>query len=377
MAGRSRSVGIISLLAVFLVSAKSFALPYAYPAVRYVSPLGESLGGMTVPISDETGNALFNNPAALSRNTQFKAEYLNLNIDGNTNLFSNISSVTSFPSLGGFTSTLNDNTNTVFSGGFGNLTALSWGGLGVGVLIQDRVRSYSDGTNVHYEAQSDFIPAVGYGAALARGIMRVGYSIQFVNETRGSSQAASDSSAAYLSGIPQGKGLSHTAAMNFVFPFTYTPTFSIIARNLFGMRFQSGALMSRAKNPSGLLSNQEMSVDASFNFVTRISGPVKSLWYFQATDMTGTTSMKVFDRLSFGLDFSLSPAVDLRFGLNSTRISAGIGYRSPGSEIGVAYYQDPSPYPSISATDTRLALQYKVYFQDRNVRDREAEGKAR
>lgn len=377
MKARSAGTGIFLMIAAQFFAAEGFALPYSYPAVRYMSPLGESLGGMTVPIQDETGNALFNNPAALARNTQFKAEPLNLNIDGNMNLFSNISSTTSFPSLGGFTGTLNANPGTVFSGGFGNLTAVSFGGLGAGILIQDRVRGYSDGTNVSYQSQSAFIPAVGYGAALARGIMRVGYSIQYVNETSGSATTASNSSAAWLSGLAQGKGLSHTASMNFVFPFTYTPTFSIVARNLFGMRFQPGALMSRAKNPSGLLANQEMSVDASFNFMTRISGPVKSLWYFQAVDLTGTTYMKVFDRLSFGLDFSLSPAVDLRFGLNSTRFSAGIGYRSPGSEIGVAFYQDPSPYASISATDTRLALQYKVFFQDRNVRDRDAEGRGK
>jgi hypothetical protein len=360
-----------------LLGSVASALPYQYPAVRYVSPLGESLGGMTLPLSDEIGNSLFNNPAALARNTKFKAEYLNLNIDGNTNLFSSISSVPSFFSLGQFTTTLNTDPNQVYSGGFGNLTALSWGGLGVGVLIQDRVRSYSDGSTVSYESLSQVIPVVGYGLSLARGLMRVGYSIQYVNETSGTGQAPSDSSAAYLSGINQGKGLSHTASVNFVFPFQHIPTLSFVARNVFGMRFQSGSLLSRAKSPVGTPSDQELAVDAAFNFMSRISGPMKSFWYLQMQDVFGKTHLGVFDRLSLGIDFNLSQAVSLRIGLNKTRLSGGIGYHSPGSEIGLAYYQDQSPFTALSATDTRIALQYKIFFQDQNVRDRDAENKAR
>jgi hypothetical protein len=143
------------------------------------------------------------------------------------------------------------------------------------------------------------------------------------------------------------------------------------------MRFQSGSLMSRAKSPIGTPANQNLSVDAAFNFMSRISGPLKSNWYFQMQDVFGQTKMGVFDRLSLGIDFNLSQAVSLRFGLNKTRLSGGIAYRSPGSEIGLAYYQDQSPFTTIGETDTRIALQYKIFFQDQNVRDRESENKAR
>jgi hypothetical protein len=378
MGARMRMIkwSVVSGMAGLLGSVTVFALPYSYPAVRYVSPHGASLGGMTVPLSDEIGNALFNNPAALGRSSRFRAEFLNLNLDGNTNLLSNLTTVPSFFSLGGYTGTLNQNPGAVFSGGFGNLTALSFGGFGVGVLIQDRVRAYSDGSQVHYESRSHLIPAVGYGISLARGVMRIGYSLQYVNEVSGTGQAPANSSAAFLGGIREGRGISHTLGMNLVFPFQYIPTVSLVARNLFGTRFQSGALMSRATNSSGTPPAQEMTVDAAFHFMTRVSGPVKSFWYFQARDVLGKTGMNIADRLGFGVDFSVSQAVAIRLGLDRTRPSAGIGYRSEGSEINLAYYKDPSPFAGIPA-DTRIALQYKIFFQDRNSRDRDPVNSAR
>ncbi len=360
-----------------LASVTAFAIPHGYPGVRYVSPHGASLGGMTVPISDEIGNALFNNPAALGRSSKFRAEYLNLNFFGNTKVLSGITTVPSFFSLGGYTATLNQSPGSIHSGGFGNLTALSFGGFGVGLLLQDRVRAYSDGSQVHYESQSHFVPAIGYGLSLARGVMRVGYSLQYVNEVSGTGQAPSNSSAAYLGGIREGRGISHTLGMNFVFPFQYIPTVSLVARNLFGTRFQSGALMSRAQNSTGAPPSQEMTVDAAFHFMTRISGPTKSFWYFQARDVFGKTGMNLAERLGFGVDFSLSPAVAVRFGLDRTRPSAGIGYLSESSEINLAYYSEPSPFAGVNSTDSRIALQYKIFFQDKNTRDREPVTKAR
>ncbi len=353
----------------------ALANPYQYPGIRYVSPLSESLGGVTIPLADEIGNSLFNNPAALARNTKFKAEYLNLNIDANSTVVGNISSGLKMIGLGGLTSSLNANTNTSYAAGFGNLTALSWGGLGVGLLIQDRVRAYSDGTNVHYETISQLIPAAGYGLALARGVVRLGYSLQFVNLATGTAQSVSDSSASFMSGLSAGKALAHTASVNFVFPFAYIPTVSVVARNLGGVHYSSGALLSRAKSPSGVPSDEAMSIDAAFSFMVRISGSLKSNWYIQYKDLTNSVSVPVLEKLNVGVDFNLSPNVSIRTGMTSTQFSAGIGYRSQASEINLAYYHDQNPFTNVAYWDTRYALQYKVFFQEQNSRNREEETK--
>ncbi len=351
----------------------AYGNPYSYPQIRYVSPFSQSIGGVTLPVADEVGNDLFNNPAALARNQKFKAEYLNLSLDLNSSMGGGVTSVINLPSLGSFSSTLNSNINKLYSGGLGNLTAAAWGGLGVGLLIQERVRAYSDGTNVHYETMSQVIPAVGYGLALARGVIRLGYSVQLVNEASGITQSVSDGNAAYLSGLSEGKALSHTASVNFAFPFAYLPTFSLVARNIGGVHFSSGSIASRAKSPTGVPSDEDMSVDAAFDFTARISGPVKSRWYLQYKDLTGVSSLGILEKLNFGIDLNFSPAVSFRIGMTSTQPSAGIGYRSESSEINFAYYHDQSPFSNISSWDTRFALQYKVFFQDKNTRDRESE----
>lgn|GEM_PF-633644 len=373
---RTGFIGALAFGWVLIFAQQSRALPFAYPAVRYLGSHGQSLGGISLPLDQETGNALFNNPAALARNGKFRAEYLNLNLDLNSGVVGSLSTNYGFSSLGGFTSVLNANPNQIYGGGFGNLTAVSWGGLSVGLLIQERVRAYSDGTNVHYETSSNIVPAVGYGLALARGVVRVGYSLQLVNQSSGVTQSVSDSSARYLKGVAQGMGVSHTASVNFVFPFQYTPTVSLLARNLFGLHYLTKGPIGRATSPSGLPADEPMSLDAAFNFTARLSGPVKANGFVELQDLTHATSMALVDKIGVGFDVSVSRAVAFRVGLRSLQVSGGIGYRSESSEINLAYYRDPTPFPSISKWDTRYALQYKVFFQDSNSRERDSEMRA-
>jgi hypothetical protein len=356
---------------------ESSAIPYSYPGIRYVSPYSQSMGGVTLPLSNETGNSLFNNPAGLAKNTKFRAEYLNLQFDVNSGLAGDMTQATKMFNLGTLTGVLNSDINYLYSGGIGNLTAVSWGGFAVGLLLQDRVRAYSDGTNVHYETNSLAVPALGYGFSLARGVVRLGYSLQFVNLATGTTQATADSGARFLSGLSEGKGLAHTASVNFAFPFTYLPTLSLVARNIGGVTYATGSLLPRANSPIGAPPTEEMTVDAAFGMMVRVSGQVKTNWYLQYKDINNRVSVPFLEKMNLGLDISLSPAVGIRAGMTGNQFSAGLGYRSESSEINLAYYKDPTPFKDISYYDTRFALQYKVLFQDQNTRNREEEGKPR
>lgn len=364
-------LGFLGMSGLMLTSAE--ARNFSYPSMRYETAESQSLGGVTVPLSNEIGNALMNNPAALARNRKFKAEYLNLSLSSNSGMLSNLGlSSLSMTGLGGMSSSLNESPRTVFSAGFGNMTALSWGGLGVGLLFQERMRAVSDGTTVRYQTVSEFVPTVGYGVALARGVVRLGYSVQYVNKASGELSATSDASASFLKGLDQGRGLSHNASVNFVFPFTYIPTFSLMARNLGGLHFVSGSLFSRAQNVAGVPADEKMSLDAAFNMMLRISGSVRMNWYFQYSDFTRQNSIPMIDRLSVGSNFSLSQHFGIQFGISGLQPSAGIGYRSQSSEINLAWYQEKNPFGSAApANDTRFSLQYKIFFQDRNSRDPE------
>ncbi len=371
--------GILMMTGLILtgLARQASAIPYSYPGIRYVSPYSHSMGGVTLPLTNETGNSLFNNPAGLAKNTKFRAEYLNLQFDVNSGVAGDMTQATKMFNLGTLTDVLNSDINYLYSGGIGNLTAVSWGGFAVGLLIQDRVRAYSDGTNVHYETNSLAVPALGYGFSLARGVVRLGYSLQLVNLASGTTQSTADSGARFLSGLSEGRGLAHTASVNFAFPFTYLPTLSLVARNIGGVTYAAGSLLPRANNPTGVPPTEEMTVDAAFGMMVRISGQVKSNWYLQYKDINNRVSVPFLEKMNLGLDISLSPAVGIRAGMTGNQFSAGLGYRSESSEINLAYYKDPTPFKDVSYYDTRFALQYKVLFQDQNSRNREEEGKPR
>jgi hypothetical protein len=345
-----------------------------YPGIRYINPYSQSMGGVTLPLSQDIGNSLFNNPAGLARNTKFKAEFLNLDLDIGSATLGGISQ--SMTTLGGLSGTLNSNPNTTYSEGISNLTALSWGGLGVGILYQDRVRAYSDGAaspTAHYSTLNNLVPAAGYGLSLARGVLRVGYSLQYVNEASGVASSVSDTSASFLNGVKQGHGFSHTTSVNLALPITYLPTFSLIGRNIGGLHFSGGNLMSPAKNASGLPTDQPTSIDAAFNFTVRLSGSLKSYWFFEYDDVSNTASLPIFEKMRLGLEILATSAFSVRAGFNGAQVSGGIGFRSESSEINVTYYNDRNPFSNTGYWDTRYALQYKVFFQGTNHRDRNAE----
>ena len=349
----------------------SEARPYSYPERRYTSAASEALGDVAVPLTDEVGNDLFNNPAALARNTKFKAEYINANLEGNSNLLSGLGA----QSLGSLNKSVTQNPGKLYGYGYGDLTALSWGGLGVGLLLQDRTQAVTSGANTLYETNNQFIPAIGYGVALARGVVRLGYSLQYVNEVEGTGSVVSSSSASMLSGLYEGRGMSHNASVNFVFPYMYTPTFSVMGRNLGGLHFVGGSLFVAGKNPIGVPKDEPMTLDAAYNMTVRFSSSFKSLWYFQYADVTSQTSTPYLQRFSAGIDFQLSQSFSVKIGANGLEPSAGIGYRSESSEINLAWYQDANPLTAGGQWDTRYTLQYKLFFQDKSSRNRDSTNK--
>ena len=362
---------ILSFLAIHEAKAQSFA----YPSIRYLSPDSQSMGGVSLPLTQEVGNNLFNNPAGLARSTNLHVEALNLDGDLSSKMLS--AAGTGMTGLGGLSPTLNKDPNVTYAEGFSNLTAASFGGLGMGILVQERVRAYSDGTNLHYHTVSDVVPALGYGIGLARGVVRLGFSTQYVNEASGINQVASSTSASFLDGISQGHGFSHTASVNFAFPFTYLPTVSIMGRNISGLHFLSGSIASRAKRVSGVPNMQYTSIDAAFNFTVRVSGSVKSLWFVEYDDAMNSISLPFLERIRVGLELGISSAVSLRGGFTGGQFSGGIGFKSQASEISFAYFHDRSPFTSIAYWDTRFALQYKIFLANKNGRERQSESKGR
>ena len=366
----------------FWFSSTALARSYLYPEARYVSPEGEALSGITVPLTDEAGNNLMNNPAGLAKVSGYRAEPLNMSFQMNSNSVSNLtaSQLHSF-SLGGLTSTMNlaANNNVPFGVGFSNMSAFSWNGFGIGILAQEFSRAQSDGTNVKTQVVSQMIPTAGYAFGLARNIIRIGYSLQYVNQTEGTATQTSNSSATFLSGLQKGSGLSHNVSINFAFPFSYRPTFSFMVRNIGGVTYSSTSLWPRGTGVTGAPANEPMTIDMAFDFMVRITGTVKSHFFFQYEDFSSQSSIpNIFDRLKTGFDLSLSPSFVFRAGMTGlmqlsaggvAQFSFGAALKGESSEIGIAYYNEPNPLGAL--WDTRYALQYKIMLGEKPKKAKE------
>ena len=368
---------LFSILSFFLLLGSAHARPYAYPQLRYEGVESKGMGGVVLPLSDETGNCLFNNPAGLAKNTKFRGELLNFTLEANDAFLtgSGFSSTKMFD-FNGLAPTLNQSTGIIYGSGASNLTALSWGGLGVGLLYQEKHRAVSDGTNVYFETRQLFVPAVGYGLSLARGVMKIGYSLQWVNESTGSGSTPVNTPGSFYGGLREGSGMAHHLSTTLAFPYTFLPTLTVLARNLGGLHYSFGkTLMGAAKNATQAPADEAMSVDASLNFMVRVSSEFKTFWYFQYLDATGVSSLNTLDRFSLGIDVAVSPHFEFRFGGQGLRPSAGISYRSESSEIHLAWSNETVPFSgsAFPTTQTNFNLQYKLYFQKRNTRNREQE----
>jgi hypothetical protein len=339
-----------------------------YPHVRYLSSISESMSGVSLPLSEEVGNSLMNNPAALARFSGVRSEPLNMNFVANSNSVSNLAdSLGNSFSLGGLSGTMNSNANTQYGLGFSNMSAFAWNGFAFGVLLQEYSNGTSNGTNATSHVMSQLIPSVGYGFGLARNLIRVGYSLQYVHQASGTVTQTSDVSAGFLKGVQKGAGLSHNMSVNFAFPFTFIPTFSVIARNLGGLKFTPGGFLPRGSNTTGAPGVEPMTVDVAFDFMVRITGTFKTHWYFEYRDLTSRAWIpSIFEKLSTGLDVSFSPKFALRGGMTGiANFSGGISYRSDQSEISLAYYNEKSPFSNTPAWDSRFGLQYKLMFNEK------------
>ena len=371
-----RKIVLIVLLLGISMFTDSHARPYYYPQIRYISPYSESLGSAVLPIQDEVGNVLMNNPAALARFKGYRAEPLNIGLNLNSNLLSDgiLSSPTSAFTLGGMSSTMNSNVDTPYGLGYSNLSAFSYGNWAAGILIQEHSRAISDGTNVTYQAINQVIPTIGFGFGLARNVMRFGYSLQYVNQTSGTATAVSDSSASYMSGLAKGSGLSHNVSFNFSLPFTFLPSFSVVARNLGGLTFSGTRLIPRGTNFSGALDEEPMTIDASFDALFKITGDfrIRMMLEYRALN-NSVTFPNALEKFNIGMDIPISRHFGIRAGaMGLTNFSYGVGYKGDYGEVHLAGYSERTPFSSGGTYESRYALQFKIRILEQAKKSEDA-----
>ncbi len=350
----------VSTLVVYKIS---WARQDLVPGSRYTSARGAAMGDAIISLVDDGAGGLFYNPAGLGRIRYFQFEPFNFQIMANSDyikiLDRNFYKVTSlskyadrviakspaFPGMGGAI--------------FPNFAAR---GFAFGILFSDEFAAQStDGSNIHYRTRISFIPTFGAGVRLAGGVIRLGYSFQWVNEEVGDITVPSTTDPlGYNQGLAEGSGISHNLGVAFSLPVQNLPSLTFVARNLLGVKFGSFSLLKLAKNKSGVPDPELTSYDAAFSLSPKMGGGSSSNFAIEYRDLSNRSGMSILGRISLGLEFNFREKFFLRGGWRSGYPCGGVGMRRKTAEFGLSLYSEEAGASYHALKDTRYLLHYQI-----------------
>lgn len=333
------------------------------PGSRYVSGRGSAMGDAIVTVVDDS-SALFYNPAGLSRIKKAKLEVMNLQLRSNTELVKNLTrDFYNFPSLASYGKTVVRKKGMEPAAGFSLFPSFSVRGFGIGVLAQADLRSSSvDGQGIRYRSNYEFIPAAGFSRRFASGVVKIGYSVLWVNRAAGDVLVdKSEPNLGYNQYLKQGAGLSHNAGFALTLPYKYLPAFNVVGRNLGGLKYTSSTpLFVAGKNSVGTLAPEPMTIDVAFGAQPKVGSGAS--WNLSAMlrDALSASGASLYGRFAFGIEFAFRDAFFLRGGYQSGYLSAGFGMKTSGGELNLSWYGEEYGNGFRNKQDLKYMFQYKM-----------------
>lgn len=330
------------------------------PGSRFVSGRGAALGDAYIGLAEGVAESLFYNPAGLGRLTGFSAEPLNIGLQGNAKLVSGFGSdIYKIQDLSNYETNLQAQPGTSPGAAFSVLPAFGFHGLGFGVLYQSRLMAEVNGTNLRYRSNYQLIPALGYGFKLASGVLRMGYSLQWVNQASGDKTVpVGTRPLSWGQGVSEGKGFSHTFGMAVTLPYQFQPTINVVARNIAGTRFSGTTLVGIAENPTGTIAEETMSIDGSLGFLTKISAGWNLGTQFAYRDAMNSSNTRMISHVAAGLEFTAVDRFFIRAGYGSGYPSAGLGIKTSRADVNFAWFSEDLGDGATPQRDIRYLFQF-------------------
>jgi hypothetical protein len=362
------SIGI-ALLAALISFESAEARDDVVPGSRYMPAAAQAMGDAYLPVADDPASALFYNPAGLGLIRGVHADLMNLQLYGNSNYFSGVDlSHTDFfkvTNLSSYAPALQRSPNNWQGVGYSLVPAFYIKGIAFGLLIQEQVRARynTNGSNpaIDYKSNYQLIPAIGGALRLAEGIVRIGYSLQWVNQASGEVDGSSPTgSLGYNQGLQKGSALSHTLGFALTMPYQHLPELNIVGRNLFMARFSGAAMMPFAKDSMGTPGNEATSFDVSLSWIEKIGAGSEFTWVMEDRDALNSSHISVLGRLALGLEFNFRHVLFLRGGWGSGYPNFGLGLRRKKSELSLTWSNAEIGTGYHDVQDTRYILQYQV-----------------
>lgn len=323
------------------------------------------MGDSLAPIADDAATGLMYNPAALAGLTGLGFEPLNFQGQVNQNFFDTYDATNSHNvfNLGKYKKTLQSNQWAFPGAGWGIFPNFHLGRfIAVGYLWQRIVQAQAKHGEIRYKVRDEIVPSIGTGIRLARGIVRFGYVLQWVNKSVGDVSVADTASLDYGNQLKQGHALSHNAAFQLTLPFHFKPALAIVLRNIGNTRYVGGGLSKFASNSPSAPESERMSLDASLSVESRIQSGLGYAFVLNARDATGSSGMPILVRGAIGAEFNFSNFFYIRGGFSSGYPTAGLGIRRDYVDFNLAWYSEEIGSGYHSERDIRFILHYKIHF---------------
>lgn len=334
------------------------------PQSRFPSVRGAGMGDSMLGWVDDTQGALFYNPAAFGKLRDFKVEPLNIRVAGNSDIFNSLGpDSVKYMSRTKYVDYLVANPGKTPSSEFSVFPNLRFPYFGFGVLYQNENRGTGDGTGINYRTRSLFVPTVGTGFRLASGVLRFGYSLQWVNLAQGTGTVVhtATSSSRNNEVLSHGSGFSHNAGMTVTLPYMYQPSFQFVARNVGGLSYGRKPVGVSASGATTAPSKEDMSLDAGLSWLVKISSFTEARYSFVYRDFTDSSNTSRLAHLAAGLEFSLGDRFFLRGGYGSGYPAFGFGVKTNHLAIDFAWSSDEIGAGLRSSQDKKLSLQFRVH----------------
>ncbi len=323
-----------------------------------------AMGDAYIAQADDGASALMYNPAMLGKLRRFEFEMENIQLEANSDFVERASTkMVTFPSLAAFAPTLAGRSFWAPGAGGSYFPNVSTRGFGAGVLFQSRVWGQNKNGTLRYRSTFQMIPTAGVALRLASGVVKVGYSFQWINKAQGDQTVGWSEAQGWFDRVNSGHAFSHTGAFSLNIPRTYLPSINIVARNIGGTKYKSGGLAVVATNVTGQPETDPMMIDVGLGIGPRLSGSVTSTINLDYRDVTAQTGVFLLTKASAGLELAINQTVYLRAGYGAGYPSAGLGIHGHSGRLSFAWWSEELSTSIWSERDNRFMVQYqfKIY----------------